>query len=89
MKHPEENKIIYNKPTKNGNSFYTSKSDRETVSSPIDETLEINSSNNYISIPQDLQDNLPLINNSIDILDKFIDATVFHFTEKINNEKKN
>ena len=39
MKYLEDNKVIYNKPTKNGNYFYISKRDRETISSPVDQTI--------------------------------------------------
>ena len=88
MKYLEENKIIYNKPTKNGNYFYISKRNRETISSPIDKTPVINSPNNSASTPQDLQHNLSLISNGIDTLDKFIDATVFNLTQKSTTEKK-
>ena len=88
MKHFEENKVIYNKPTKNGNSFYISKRDREIISSPIDKTPIINSSNNSVSTPQDLQHNLSLISNGTDTLDKFIDATLFNLTQKLTTEKK-
>ena len=49
MKYLEENKVIYNKLIKNGNSFYISKRDRETISSPIDQTPVINSLNNSVS----------------------------------------
>ena len=49
MKYLEENKVIYNKPTKYGNSFYISKRDRETISSPIDKTPVINSPTNSVS----------------------------------------
>ena len=38
MKYLQENKVIYNKPRKNGNSFYIWKRNRETISSPIDKT---------------------------------------------------
>ena len=58
MKYLAENKVICNKPTKNANSFYISKRDRETNSSPIDKTPVINSLNNSVSTPQDLQHNL-------------------------------
>ena len=88
MKYLEENKIIYNKPTKNGNYFYISKRNRETISSPIDKTPVINSPNNSASTPQDLQHNLSLISNGIDTLDKFIDATLFNLTQKSTTEKK-
>ena len=88
MKYFEENKVICNKPTKNGNSFYISKRDRETISSPIDKTPIINSSNNSVSTPQDLQHNLSLISNGTDTLDKFIDATLFNLTQKLTTEKK-
>ena len=53
---------------KNGNSFYISKSDWKTVSSPIDQTSLINSPRNSVLIPQDLQDNLSIIKNSTDKL---------------------
>ena len=46
MKYFEENKVIYNKPRKNGNSFYIWKRNRETISSPIDKTPVINSPSN-------------------------------------------
>ena len=39
MKYLEENTVIYNKPRKNGNYFYISKRDRETISSPVDQTI--------------------------------------------------
>ena len=38
--------------------------------------------------PQDLQDNLSLISNGIDILDRFIHATLFNLTQKSTTEKK-
>ena len=89
MKYFEENKVIYNKPTKNGNSFYISKRDRETISSPIDKTPIINSSNNSVSTPQDLQHNLSLISNGTDgTTVQFIDATLFNLTQKLTTEKK-
>ena len=87
-KYLEENKVIYNKPTKNGNSFYISKRDRETTSSPIDKTPVIHSPNNSVSTPQDLQHNLSLISNGIDTLDKFIHVTLFTLTQKSTTEKK-
>ena len=49
MKYLEENEVIYNKPTTNGNSFYFSKRDRETASSLIDQAPVINSPNNSVS----------------------------------------
>ena len=52
MKYLEENKVIYNKPTKNGNSFYISKRDRKTISSPIDKAPVINSLTNSVSTPK-------------------------------------
>ena len=87
VKQFEENKVIYNKPTKNENSFYFSKRDQETISYPIDKTPVVNSSNNSVSIPQDLQHNISLISNSIDTYDKFIDATLFNLTQKSTTEK--
>ena len=68
--------------------FYISKRDRETISSPIDKTPVINSPNNSVLTPQDLQHNLSLISNDIDTLDKFIDATLFNLTQKSTTEKK-
>ena len=53
MRYLEENKVIYNKQAKNGNSFYISKRDRETIFSPTDKTSVINSPNNSVSTPQD------------------------------------
>ena len=80
MKYLAENEVIYNKWTKYGKSFYISKRDWETVSSPVDQTPVINSRNNSISTPQGLEDNLSIINNSVDALDKFIDGTLFDLT---------
>ena len=88
MKYLEENKVIYNKSTKNGNSFYISKRDRATISSPTDKTPVINSPTYSVSTPQDLQHNLSLISNGIDTLDKFMDATLFNLTQKSTTEKK-
>ena len=88
MKYLEENKVIYNKPTKNGNSYYISKRDRETISSSIDKIPVINSPTNSVSSTKDLQHNLSLISNGIDTLDKFIDATLFNLTQKSTTEKK-
>ena len=48
MKYLEENTVIYNKPTKNGNYFYISKRDRETISSPVDQTPVMKSPKNSI-----------------------------------------
>ena len=72
---------------KNGNYFYILKRDRETISSPVDKTPVINSPNNSVSTPQDLQRNLSLISNGIDTLDKFIDASLFNLTQKSTTEK--
>ena len=88
MKYLQENKVIYNKPRKNGNSFYIWKRNRETISSPIDKTPVINSPSNSVSTPKDLQHNLSLISNGIDTLDKFIDATLFNPRQKLTTEKK-
>ena len=77
----EENNLIYNKPTENGNSFYISKRDLETISSPFDQSPILNSPNNSVSAPQDLQNNLCLTSNGVETLDKFIDATLFNFTQ--------
>ena len=82
MKYLQENEVIYNKPTENGNLFNISRRDRETVFSPIDQTPVINSPNNSASTPQDLQDNFSIIRNGIDTLEKFIDATLFNLTQK-------
>ena len=84
MKYLEEIEVIYNKPTKMG----TEKRGRETVFSPIDQKPAINSPNNSVSTPQDLQDNLSIISSGIDTLDKFIDATLFNITQKSTKEKK-
>ena len=48
MKYLEENTVIYNKPRKNGNYFYISKRDRETISSPVDQTPVMKSPKNSI-----------------------------------------
>ena len=48
MKYLEENETIYDKQTRNENSFYIWKKDQETVSSPIDQTPVINSPNNSV-----------------------------------------
>ena len=64
------------------------KGDRETISSPIDQTPVINSPNNCESIPQDLQDNPSLISNGIDTSDKFIDEASFNFMQKSIGQKK-
>ena len=45
IKYLGKNEVIYNKQTKNGNSFYISKRDSETDSSVIDQTPLINSLN--------------------------------------------
>ena len=87
MKYLEENKVIYNKPKKNGNYFYIPKRGQEIVSSPIDQKPIIDSLNNSVSTPQDFQDNLSLVFNGIDTLDKFIDAILFNFTQKSKTEK--
>ena len=52
LKYLEENKVIYNKQTKNGNYFYIPKRDRETISSPINKTPVIYSPNNSILTPK-------------------------------------
>ena len=88
MKYLVENKVIYNKPTKNGNSSYISKRDRDMIFSPIDKAPVIDCPNNSVSNAQDLQHNLSLISNGIDTLDKFIDATLFNLTQKSTTEKK-
>ena len=49
----------------------------KTVCSPIDQTPVINSPNNSLLIPQDLKENLSIISNGIDNLDKPIYATLF------------
>ena len=65
------------------------KRDLEIVSSPIDQTPVINSGNNSVSTSQDLQDNISIIHNSTDTLDKFIDATLFNLGQKkLPTEKK-
>ena len=87
LKYLEENELIYNKPTKNGNSFDISNRDRETASSPIDQKAVINFLNNSVSTPQGLEDNLSIVSNGIDTLDKFIDATLFNLTQKSTTEK--
>ena len=89
MKYLEQNEVICNKPTKNGNSFYTSKRDWETVSSPIDQTPVMKSPNNYVSTPQDLEDNLSILYlpNDIETLDKF-DTTLFNLTQILTKKKK-
>ena len=53
----------------------------------IDQTPIIDSLNNSVSTPQDFQDNLSLVFNGIDTLDKFIDAILFNFTQKSKTEK--
>ena len=88
MKYLKKNEVVYNKPTKNENSFYILRRDRETFSSPIDQAPVINSSNNSVSTSEDLLDNISIISNSIDILDKFIDTTLFNLTQKSKTEKK-
>ena len=88
MKYLVENKVIYNKPTKNGNSSYISKRDRDMIFSPIDKAPVIDCPNNSVSNAQDLQHNLSLISNGIDTLDKFIDATLFNLSQKSTTEKK-
>ena len=54
MKYLKKNEVVYNKPTKNENSFYILRRDRETFSSPIDQAPVINSSNNSVSTFEDL-----------------------------------
>ena len=88
MKYLKKNEVVYNKPTKNENSFYILRRDRETFSSSIDQAPVINSSNNSVSTFEDLLDNISIISNSIDILDKFIDTTLFNLTQKSKTEKK-
>ena len=65
IKYLEKNEVIYNKQTKNGNSSYISKRDRGTVSSPVDKKPAIDPTNSFVSTPQDLQDNLSVINKCI------------------------
>ena len=48
MKYLEENKIIYNKPKKNEDSFYILKKDGKTISSTIDKTPLLNSPKNSV-----------------------------------------
>ena len=42
-----------------------------------------------MSTPQGLQDNVSIIINGVDTLEKFIDATLFELTLKSTKKKKN
>ena len=71
MNYLEENEVIFNKLSKNGNLFYNSKRNQETSFSNWPNTCNKLSKQFGID-PQDLQDNLSLISNGIEIsLDKF------------------